>query len=97
MFSTTLQIKPSRRAISVPANAMASVAVVAVLFAASWVHAQAQSDGQRYLKYVDQDIVLVFQKDPALKKKVQALLGSNYSALMGRWKPQAVQTRRKIS
>ena len=66
------------------AKALASVVLLTVFCAGGASYAQTPSDGQHYLKYVDQDIDLVFKNDPGLKRRVQTLLGSSYSTFMAR-------------
>ena len=74
----------SRRPVNAPARTLAGIILLSVLCGGSWVQAQAQSDGQRYLKYVGKYIDAVFKADPSLKQRAQTLLGSNYNDFMGR-------------
>jgi len=83
MLKATHIDSDSRRA-SAGSKTLAGLALVSVLCTGGWIHAQTQSEGKRYLAYVDKDIDLVFKSDLGLKRKVQTLLGSNYSAFMAR-------------
>ena len=63
---------------------VAAILMFCVLFSTNCVRAAAGADGQRYAKYAGKYPSEFLKAEPDVKRRLQAILGANYSFFTGR-------------